>query len=307
MDGEKKKILSFWQDKRLRRICYALKDAGYAVGIAGCTLPAGMPAGTGLYPDWEKALRESDIVLLPLPTLRGGKQIAFSEAEISFSEFLSLLHRGTVLLCGMLPKEQAEEAEAAGMRVYDYYDAESVKLRNGELTAEGAISIAMQELPIAIDEARAAVVGCGRIGNALCKKLRAMGAEVTAFARRRESLSTAEALSCHTRLLNEEALRDTVSGYDVVFTTVPSRIYTAELLRHVALLPHGRKTLYIDLSSSPGSFDPIAARESGIRLLWALSLPGKYAPDSAGQVLADQILNLLREGGEEIDEKEKDL
>lgn len=298
MDGEKKKILSFWQDKRLRAICHKLAENGYCIGIAGCTLPSGMPKDTRLYPNYREALRESDIVLLPLPSLRGGR-IAFSEEEIPFSEFLSLLRPGTVLLCGMLPQERCDEAEEKGITVYDYYDSEEVKRRNAVLTAEGALSIAMQELPIALAEVRAAVVGCGRIGNELCKMLRAMGAKVTAVARRAESLTAAGALGCETVLMDADALRSLTRGYDVVFTTVPSRIFTAEILWGAGLLSYGRKTLYVDLSSSPGSFDPAAAREYGIRLLWALSLPGKYAPDSAGGVLADRILSLL--SGEEED------
>lgn len=298
MEGEKKKILSFWQDKRLRAICHKLAENGYRIGIAGCTLPSGMPKDTRLYPNYREELRESDIVLLPLPSLRGGR-IAFSEEEIPFSEFLSLIRPGTVLLCGMLPKERCDEAEEKGITVYDYYDSEEVKRRNAVLTAEGALSIAMQELPIALAEVRAAVVGCGRIGNELCKMLRAMGARVTAVARRAESLTAAGTLGCETVLMDADALRSLTRGYDVVFTTVPSRIFTAEILWGAGLLSYGRKTLYVDLSSSPGSFDPAAAREYGIRLLWALSLPGKYAPDSAGGVLADRILSLL--SGEEGD------
>ncbi len=298
MEGEKKKILSFWQDKRLRAICHKLAENGYRIGIAGCTLPSGMPKDTRLYPNYREELRESDIVLLPLPSLRGGR-IAFSEEEIPFSEFLSLIRPGTVLLCGMLPKEWCDEAEEKGITVYDYYDSEEVKRRNAVLTAEGALSIAMQELPIALAEVRAAVVGCGRIGNELCKMLRAMGARVTAVARRAESLTAAGTLGCETVLMDADALRSLTRGYDVVFTTVPSRIFTAEILWGAGLLSYGRKTLYVDLSSSPGSFDPAAAREYGIRLLWALSLPGKYAPDSAGGVLADRILSLL--SGEEGD------
>lgn len=294
MEGEKKKILSFWQDKRLRAICHRLSESGYHIGIAGCTLPSGMPRDTSLYPNYREQLRESDIVLLPLPSLRGGR-IAFSEEEIPFSEFLSLLRPHTVLLCGMLPKEYADAATARGITVYDYYDSEEVKRRNAVLTAEGALSIAMQELPIALCEVRAAVVGCGRIGNELCKMLRAMEARVTAVARRRESLTFAESIGCETALMDTEALRSLTRGYDVVFTTVPSRIFTSDILCNAGLLSYGRKPLYVDLSSAPGSFDPAAAREYGIRLLWALSLPGKYAPDSAGGVLADRILTLLSE------------
>lgn len=298
MDGKGKRLLSFWQDKRLKAICHRLSENGYKIGIAGCTLPSGMPEHTCLFPNFKEQLLESDIVLLPLPSLRGGR-VAFSEEEMPFSEFIKMLRTDTVLLTGMLPAECAREAQERGIIVYDYYDSEEVKKRNAVLTAEGALSIAMQELPIALCEARTAVVGCGRIGNALIGMLRALGAEVTALARRAESLEGAVRIGCKTELLDEGSLRALTKGYDVVFTTVPAQIFSREILCEAGLLPYGRKTLYVDLSSAPGSFDPAAAREYGIRLLWALSLPGKYAPDSAGIVLADRILALLSGKGEE--------
>ena len=90
------------------------------------------------------------------------------------------------------------------------------------------------------------------------------------------------------------------SGYDVVFNTVPSRIFSAPVLGDGGRAEGGEKTLYVDLASSPGGFDPAAARQAGIRLLWALSLPGKYAPDSAGRVLGEEMLALLSKGGETV-------
>lgn len=300
MKGEQRSVLAFWQDKRASSICHALVAEGFTVGIAGCTLPRGMPREAMLYPDYMERLPEADVVLLPLPTLRSGDRIAFSEGEIPFSALLKRLRRGTVLLCGMLPPDRMREAEEAGMTVYDYYDSEDVRLQNAYLTAEGAISIAMQELSVSLCEAKAAVVGCGRIGSALVRMLRAWNTDVLAMARRRESLAEAEALGASTALLSEDSLRALVaSAPDVVFTTVPSRIFGAEVLRDSAVLPSGRKPLYIDLSSTPGSFDPVAARDYGIRLLWALSLPGRYAPDSAGRVLSRRITTLLR--GEEVE------
>ena len=297
MDGKGKRLLSFWQDKRLKAICHTLSENGYEIGVAGCTLPSGMPENTRLFPNYKEQLRESDIVLLPLPSLRSGR-IAFSEEEIPYSEFIKMLRVGAVLLTGMLPEVCVREAEERGITVYDYYESEEVKRRNAVLTAEGALSIAMQELPIALCESRTAVVGCGRIGNALAGMLRALGADVTAVARRAESLEEAAKKGCKVALLEEDTLRTLTKGYDVVFTTVPAQIFNRETLREAGLLPYGRKTLYVDLSSAPGSFDPAAAREYGIRLLWALSLPGKYAPDSAGIVLADRILALLSGKGE---------
>ena len=49
------------------------------------------------------------------------------------------------------------------------------------------------------------------------------------------------------------------------------------------------EVLIIDLASVPGGVDFKAAMNMGIRTLWALKLPEKYAPAS----VADGILTLL--------------
>ena len=38
-----------------------------------------------------------------------------------------------------------------------------------------------------------------------------------------------------------------------------------------------------------------AARKMGIKVIWALSLPGKVAPDTAGDIIGKTIINILDE------------
>ena len=56
-----------------------------------------------------------------------------------------------------------------------------------------------------------------------------------------------------------------------------------------------RDTLLVELASVPGGFDICAARELGANISWALSLPGKYAPESAGAIIAESVLKILKE------------
>ena len=54
-------------------------------------------------------------------------------------------------------------------------------------------------------------------------------------------------------------------------------------------------TLLIDLASRPGGVDFNAAAELQIKTIWALSLPGRVAPKSAGQIIKTTILNMIRD------------
>ena len=44
-----------------------------------------------------------------------------------------------------------------------------------------------------------------------------------------------------------------------------------------------------------GGVDFDAAKEAGVKVIWALSLPGKTAPITAGKIIKDTILNILNE------------
>ena len=41
--------------------------------------------------------------------------------------------------------------------------------------------------------------------------------------------------------------------------------------------------------------DMEAARQLGVRVVWALSLPGKVAPVTAGKAILNTVYNILRE------------
>ena len=59
----------------------------------------------------------------------------------------------------------------------------------------------------------------------------------------------------------------------------------------------GRDTLFIDLASRPGGIDFEAAAELGRKAVWALGIPGKTAPVTAGEIVADTIAGILAERG----------
>ena len=161
---------------------------------------------------------------------------------------------------------------------------------NAVPTAEGAIQIAMEELPITIHGARALVVGFGRVGRALAPRLQALGARVTVAARRYEQRSLAQSMGLATE--RADRLPDWLCCYDLVVNTVPARILSEEDLED--LRPG---CLVIDLASKPGGVDLEAAARLGVKVIWALSLPGKVAPVTAGKSIKITIYNILHELG----------
>jgi hypothetical protein len=101
------------------------------------------------------------------------------------------------------------------------------------------------------------------------------------------------AVDCNTSWtakVSTESTAGVVIDTDIIFNTVPSLILDADMLTKTA-----RNTLIIDLASRPGGVDFEAAHKMGIKVIWALSLPGKVAPDTAGDIIGKTILNILDE------------
>ena len=80
--------------------------------------------------------------------------------------------------------------------------------------------------------------------------------------------------------------------YDVVFNTVPSLVFDKRLLEKTP-----DDTLIIDLASRPGGVDMNTAKAMGKHVIWALSLPGKVAPVSAGKIIFSTVMKILGEEG----------
>ena len=168
---------------------------------------------------------------------------------------------------------------------YNYLENDYFKTLNAIPSAEGAIMLAMQNSQRTLWGSRAAVVGYGCIGTVLCSRLSALGAHVTLYARGETALAKARrdgVQAMHISLLP-------TAKCDTLFNTVP-----APVIDRAVLLSFSRPPFIIDLASRPGGVDFAAADELGIKYIHALSLPAKCAPVTAGEILKDTVISILR-------------
>lgn len=288
-------------DARQLSMAAHFSKAGYDVQAMGLgDIP---PAGVRVCHDLTRALEGCEMLILPLPVTRDGVHVFTpldSSADISFDALAeSLTHRPHMqIFGGRIPHEWTHRLNALGCTVTDYYDREDVQIQNARITAEGAIMTAMEMTDVGLLGTPIAVIGYGRIGQFLSRMLVALGAKVTVYARRAASLAQASSDGCATRHISE--LSSLTKGYNVIFNTVPSRLIGKDIL---SVMPC--ETLLVDLASPPFGIDPEAAGEAtarcGLGVIFAPSLPGRYAPRSAGVVIAEGIVSALSEqqrGGE---------
>ena len=83
-----------------------------------------------------------------------------------------------------------------------------------------------------------------------------------------------------------------IGRYNLIINTVPAMILDRTMLEAVS-----KDTLIIDLASKPGGVDFEAASQLNKRTLQALSLPGKVAPITSGEIISEAVKNIINERG----------
>lgn len=278
-------------DQRQVRLAELLAEDGHRVHTYALDL-AEEPGGTVLPARSLEKIGRADCVVLPLPAAGEGGMLhtPLSEKTVRMTDLLDAMRPGQLMTGGRLDEETIMAARARGLLWRDYFAREELAVANAIPTAEGAIQIAMENMPITLHGCRALVVGYGRIGRILAHRLQGLGAFVTVAARRYEQLAWAEADGCTAQRLGD--ISGWLCGYDLVVNTVPARVLTEELLAD--LKP---ACLVIDVASKPGGVDMEAASRLGVPVIWALSLPGKVAPVTAARAIRQTIYHILQELG----------
>ena len=272
-------------DPRQAALAALLADDGHSVH----TYALERGEGTACEPSMAGADR-ADCVVLPLPAAGpdGRLNAPLAAKGHELEEVLDALRPGQLVCAGMAGEGLEGMARERGLVLRDYFAREELAVMNAVPTAEGALQIAMEELPITIHDARALVIGFGRLGRALAPRLRALGARVWVCARRYEQRAAAESMGLGSE--GTDRLPDWLCSYDLVFNTVPAQVLGVEELAALK-----ERALVIDLASRPGGVDMDAAAALWVRVIWALSLPGKVAPVTSGRYIKNTIYHIMEE------------
>lgn len=285
----------------LRQVALArrLASLGFETAVWGMGICSSEIGSAVKCVDYSDAIRGSLAVILPLPASADGVRLncplSEDKSELRLTKIMELAGNKVIVLAGKADKALIDLAVEHKTKLIDYFESEELQIKNALPTAEGAIEIAMRELPITIMGSRCAVLGYGRVAKTVSGALTALGADVTVAARKKSDLAWAELDRCHPvniqKFLNSGSYHGE-NKFDVIFNTVPATIIDGESLKNIST-----DTLIIDLAASPGGVDIKAARETGHKVIWALSLPGKTSPYTAGKIICDTVIDILEKEG----------
>ena len=243
--------------------------------------------------DWESAVKCSDAVILPLPSSTDGKMLncpllgeCVNRTAVPLMDICEKMPIGSLLLGGMLPSIVKSYAAEHGIVTYDYYNSEELQIKNSVPTAEGAIAECILRMPMTVAGMRVVVAGYGRCGRTLATRLKLLGAEVFVVARSVKDLSWASVDGCIPIPLSE--YREYPVNADVVFNTIPIRIFDNELLGLLS-----KDTVIFELATGNAGVDMELAEEMHIKVVPLPSLPGTTSPRRAGEIICSVIRDKL--------------
>ena len=211
-------------------------------------------------------------LLLPIPSFEADGRIRGGGI---LEHILADLPENIVIIGGQL-----QHGALAAYRKVDLLNDGQYLARNAAITAECAVRVAAAKMPVVWEDCPVLVIGWGRIGKCLAKKLRDAGANVTVAARKDADRNILRALRY--RAEDPVALRHALAAFRVIFNTVPAPVLDASRVSYCR-----RDCIQVELASTRGI--------EGNNVISALGLPGKMAPESAGQLIAQSIIRLITE------------
>lgn len=170
-------------------------------------------------------------------------------------------------------------------KIIDILEIEEFTILNIIPTIEGAIQVAIKETKRTLHGSNVLILGFGRIGKLLSKSLAGLGVNVSCEARKNEDLAWIKAYGYNEIHLKD--LKKEIGKFDIIFNTIPVEIINQEILEKVK-----KETLIIELATLPGGIDRKAASKHGIKVVEALALPGKIAPETVAQYIYNVIINI---------------
>lgn len=239
--------------------------------------------------DIKSGISQADIIILPLPATKDGKYLSsLIPMRETVDDIIGSISENQIVFGGMLSKGLEAKIAKKTNRIYDYFKREEVTMKNTIPTAQGILKTMIDNIEYTIHSSKCAVFGYGRVAKITADILASIGADVTVCVRKYGDIAAAEVRGINGCMISD--FKNISHNFDIIINTVPSVVINREILENVR-----SDCLIIDVASAPYGTDFAAAFELGLNAIQCPSLPGKVAPKTAGTIIADAIINILKE------------
>lgn len=263
-------------------ICYATPDISSS--LPGCPFRAA---------HLKEALEGARLVLCPVPLSTDGCTLLCTneaQAPVLLQELILHLHPGQLLAGGGLTEAFLNSCRRKQAASFDYLMQEEFLRANAALTAEGFLGILLKEMPISLKGCQALLLGYGRCGQEIAGLLSHFPVELTVLEKEASLLS--QALDKGFSAFAPEEDFEKLSHFDFVINTIP-----AQILDDMHLHKLSQHCRLFDIASAPFGFRQETAQALGLSLVRCPGIPGKWMPQTAGEIMAKIIIERMLSHG----------
>ena len=179
-----------------------------------------------------------------------------------------------------------EMCHFAGLDYHVMLEDETVAIKNAVATSEGVIAFIIKNHDRIMQETSVLIIGYGRCGSDLARRLKSLGADVCTLVRNDAKAAAAWADGVKSIRLSQFADKH----FEIIVNTVPNEILTPQMMEY------RQGVLLVDIASSPHGFDINFAKKHNEKSALLPGLPGKYAIKTSGQILGEYVESILRGG-----------
>jgi len=277
LDWTKCTIAVVGGDRREQEIARLAATTGADVRAFGFPWPERGIDRVKLMPDPASALHGANFALFPIPGISAAGHLFAPSAPAPIKPdraLLSGMKAPAHIILGWANDALKADCAALSIELHEYEWDEDLMLLRGPAIVEGTLKVIIENTDITIHRSRVCVVGQGTIGFLVTRYMVALGARTHVAARNPVQRAAAYAASAEPHGLDE--LATLAPEIDIVVSTVPAQIVGRDILKR---LP--KHVLLVDLAAPPGGIDRDAAKELGLKFVWARGM-GSRAPVTVG-------------------------
>jgi dipicolinate synthase subunit A len=270
-------------DQREEILISLLEEKGYKVNVLK-TLPC-KNKDIQCFTEMEKVVKDCSLVVAPMSSTDedGYLKHTFVEDEVKLdSNFAEMLDQDTLFMIGIARPVVKDILLEERIRYIEMAKLKDIAILNAIPTAEGAIKEAIDKTDYTLFNSKILIAGLGKVGLTLAWRLKALGAETYAVTRDKGVIARGRDLGL--RMVSYDNLANFLPEMNILFNTVPALIFDES---YISLMK--KSATIIDLASSPGGTDFSAAEKRGINAFQSLGLPGKVAPKTSAEIMAEVI------------------
>ena len=252
--------MKFFLDTTDRRLPYSkrkLKKLGYEVG---------------------------DLDIFDMSKIKKDDYIILSPAHRWSCEIAKRIPTNAHVVCGKVDDEIARIFDDKQVDYLNLMQSEEFVLKNAILTAEGTLADMIFYTPKSIFENRILILGGGRVAKAVACLLCRIGIRFDISMRNPEKLLEAE-LVADNQVLWEE-FKSKLKDYDIVINTIPQKLFDENDIEKFK-----ENSCVFELASKQCLED---LKIKNFSYILCPALPSKYTPESAGELIVDEIMKKIK-------------